>query len=102
MRVNVIEAQDLIPTDKTRFPDVYVKAQLGNQVMKTRSCQARTLGAVWNEDFLFVVAEPFEDHLVLTVEDRVASGKDEIVGRTYIPLNMVEKRADDHMIHARW
>ncbi|CAE6133370.1 unnamed protein product [Arabidopsis arenosa] len=102
VRVNVIEAQDLIPTDKTRFPDVYVKAQLGNQLMKTRPCQARTLGAVWNEDFLFVVAEPFEDHLVLTVEDRVAPGKDEIVGRTYIPLNTVEKRADDHMIHARW
>ncbi|KAJ4876300.1 C2 calcium/lipid-binding plant phosphoribosyltransferase family protein [Raphanus sativus] len=102
VRVNVVEAQDLVPTEKHRFPDVYVKAQLGNQVMKTRPCQARTLGAVWNEDFLFVVAEPFEDHLVLTVEDRVAPGKDEILGRTYIPLNTVEKRADDHMIHSRW
>lgn len=33
VRVNVVEAQDLVPTEKNRFPDVYVKAQIGNQVM---------------------------------------------------------------------
>ncbi|MCD9644683.1 FT-interacting protein 3 [Datura stramonium] len=102
VRVNVVEAQDLVPTEKTRFPDTYVKAQIGNQVLKTKPVQARTFNPLWNEDLLFVAAEPFEDNLVLTVEDRVAPGKDEIIGRVIIPLSMVEKRADDKMIHSRW
>ncbi|KAI3822210.1 hypothetical protein L1987_09796 [Smallanthus sonchifolius] len=102
VRVNVVEAQDLVPTDKTRFPDTYVKAHIGNQVMKTKTVQARSLNPLWNEDLLFVAAEPFEDHLILTVEDRVGPGKDEILGRVIIPLSMVEKRADDRIIHSRW
>lgn len=102
VRVNVIEAQDLIPTEKNRFPDVYVKAQIGHQIMKTKTVQARTLNPLWNEDLVFVAAEPFEDHLILTVEDRMGPGKDEIVGRTIIPLSMVEKRADDRIVHSRW
>lgn len=102
VRVNVVEAQDLVPTEKTRFPDVYVKAHIGNQVMKTKTVQARQMNPLWNEDLLFVAAEPFEDHLVLTVEDRVGPGKDEIIGRVIIPLSMVDKRADDCIIHSRW
>lgn len=102
VRVNVVEAQDLVPTERTRFPDVYVKAHIGGQVFKTKTVQARSLNPLWNEDLIFVAAEPFEDHLVLTVEDRVGPGKDEILGRVIIPLNMVEKRADDRIIHSRW
>lgn len=102
VRVNVVEAQDLIPTEKTRFPDVYVKGHIGNQVLRTKPVQARNFNPLWNEDLLFVAAEPFEDHLILTVEDRVAPGKDEILGRVIIPLTMVEKRADDRIVHSRW
>lgn len=102
VRVNVVEAQDLVSTDKSRFPDTYVKAHIGNQVMKTKTVQSRSLNPLWNEDLVFVAAEPFEDHLILTVEDRVGPGKDEILGRVIIPLTMVEKRADDRIIHSRW
>ncbi|KAL5537871.1 hypothetical protein UlMin_046332 [Ulmus minor] len=102
VRVNVIEAQDLVPTEKNRFPDAYVKVQIGHQVLKTKPVQARTLNALWNEDLLFVAAEPFDDHLILTVEDRVGPGKDEIIGRVIIPLSAVDRRADDRMIHSRW
>ncbi|KAK4746043.1 hypothetical protein SAY87_012355 [Trapa incisa] len=102
VRVNVIEAQDLVPTEKNRFPDVYVKAQIGNQIMKTRTVQARTLSPMWNDDLLFVAAEPFEDHLIISVEDRVGQGKDEIIGRVIIPLSGVEKRVDDRVVNSRW
>ncbi|XP_075485700.1 LOW QUALITY PROTEIN: multiple C2 domain and transmembrane region protein 7-like [Primulina tabacum] len=102
VRVNVVEAQDLVPLEKTRFPDAYVKAQIGNQVMRTKPVPARNFNPLWNEDLFFVAAEPFEDHLVLTVEDRVAPGKDETIGRVIIPLSMVEKRADDRVIHSHW
>lgn len=102
VRVNVVEAQDLIPTEKNRFPDVYVKVQIGNKVLKTKTVPARNLNPHWNEDLLFVAAEPFEDHMVLSVEDRVGPGKDEIVGRVIVPLNSMERRADDRIIHSRW
>ncbi|KAL0913559.1 hypothetical protein M5K25_017024 [Dendrobium thyrsiflorum] len=102
VRLNIIEAQDIIPMDKTRFPDVYVKAQLGNQFLKTRTVQARTLNPLWNEDLLFVAAEPFEDHLIMSVEDRVGPNKDEIIGRIIIPLASIEKRADDRIVNTRW
>ena len=102
VRVNVIEAQDLVPTERNRFPEVYCKAQIGHQVMKTKTVQARTLNSLWNEDLVFVAAEPFDDHLVLTVEDRVAPGKDEIIGRVIIPLTHIDRRADERLIPSRW
>lgn len=102
VRVNVIEAQDLIVSEKSRFPDAYVKVQIGNQVSRTKTVQIRTLNPIWNDDFMFVAAEPFDEHLVLTVEDRVAPNKDETIGRTVIPLNSVERRADDRLIRDKW
>lgn len=36
LRVNVIEAQDVLPNDRNRLPEVFVKAQIGNQVLKTK------------------------------------------------------------------
>lgn len=102
VRVNVIEVQDLVWEEKTRFPDVFVKAQINNQVLRTRSVQARNANALWNEDMMFVTAEPFEDHLVLTIEDRMGHNKEEILGKVFIPLNSVERRADDRLIHSRW
>ncbi|XP_057979287.1 FT-interacting protein 7-like [Malania oleifera] len=102
VRVNVIEAQDLVIADKNRFPDVYVRAQIGSQILKTKPVQARTLHPLWNQDLMFVAAEPFEEHLVLSVEDRVGPNKDETIGKVIIPLNSVEKRANDKLVHSRW
>ncbi|XP_058223655.1 FT-interacting protein 3-like [Rhododendron vialii] len=102
VRVNVIEVQDLILADRTRFPDVYVKAVIGNQALKTKPVQSRTRSALWNEDLMFVAAEPFDDHLVLTVEDRMGPNKDESLGSVSIPLNSVERRADNRLVHSRW
>eukprot|EP01018_Ginkgo_biloba_P012387 Gb_08022 [translate_table: standard] len=102
VRVNVIEAQDLQLSDKGRFPEVSVKVQLGNQVLKTRIAQNRTTSPLWNEDLLFVVAEPFEDHLMLMVEDRLGPSKEEIMGKTIIPLTTVERRADHRTVNSRW
>ncbi|KAK1284104.1 hypothetical protein QJS10_CPB21g00469 [Acorus calamus] len=102
VRVNVIEAQDIVVADKTRFPDVYVKVQIGGQLLKTRTVQARTMSPLWNEDLLFVAAEPFEEHLILTVEDRVGQNKDEVIGRVIIPISNIEKRADDRIVNTRW
>ncbi|XP_057780661.1 FT-interacting protein 3-like [Salvia miltiorrhiza] len=102
VRCNVIEAQDLVMGDKHRIANVHVKAQIGNQVLKTKPVQSHSMNASWNEDLMFVAAEPFDDHLILSVEDRVGPNKDEVLGKVFIPLTTVERRADDRIVHSRW
>lgn len=102
VRVRVIEAQDLILPEKARFPDASVKAQLGNQILKTKSVQARTLNPRWEQELMFVAAEPFDEPLILSVEDRVGPNKDETIGTLVIPLNTVVRRADDRFVPSKW
>lgn len=86
LRIKVIEAQDLIPSEKGRLPDAFVKVGVGNQLRVTRPCQMRTTNPVWDEELMFVVAEPFEDFIIVSVEDRVGSGKDETLGRVFLSV----------------
>ncbi|KAH7837386.1 hypothetical protein Vadar_013261 [Vaccinium darrowii] len=102
LRVNVIEAQDVVPNDKSRMPEVFVKAQVGNQVLKTKTCPTPTMNPLWNEDLVFVAAEPFEEQLVLTVEDRVHPSRDDVLGKISLPLNNFEKRLDHRPVHSTW
>ncbi|KAK9069214.1 hypothetical protein SSX86_013330 [Deinandra increscens subsp. villosa] len=102
LRVNVIEAQDLIPSDRTRFPEVYVKATLGNQALRTRVSISKSINPLWNEDLMFITSEPFEEPLVLSVEDRVGPGKDEILGRCAILLQYVDRRVDHRAVVSKW
>ncbi|CAN1307189.1 FT-interacting protein 3 [Linum perenne] len=102
LRVNVIEAQDLIPSDKGRYPEVFVKAILGNQMLRTRISPSRTVNPMWNEDLMFVAAEPFEEPLILSVEDRVAPNKDDVLGRCAIPLQYMDRRYDHKPVNTRW
>ncbi|PON87917.1 Phosphoribosyltransferase [Trema orientale] len=102
LRVNVIEAQDVEPRDRSQPPQAFVKAQVGNQILKTKLCQTRTTNPMWNEDLLFVAAEPFEEHLALTVENKVTSAKDEVMGRLELSLNIFERRLDHRAVHSRW
>ncbi|KAH9302936.1 hypothetical protein KI387_014519, partial [Taxus chinensis] len=100
--VSVIEAQDLMPADKGRYPEVTCKVQLGNQMLKTRPSQNRSTSPLWNEDHDFVAAEPFEEHLVLSVEDRTAPNKDEITGKCIIPLSTVPRHLDHKTVLSKW
>ncbi|BBG96319.1 C2 calcium/lipid-binding plant phosphoribosyltransferase family protein [Prunus dulcis] len=102
LRVNVIEAQDVLPNDRSRLPEVFVKAQVGNQLLRTKICPSRTANPLWNEDLVFVAAEPFEEQLVITVEDRVHPAKDEVLGKISMPIDMFEKRLDHRPVHSRW
>lgn len=102
LRVNVIEAQDVEQQDKSQPPQVFVKAQVGQQVLKTKLCPTKTTNPMWNEDLVFVVAEPFEEQLVLTVENKSTPAKDEVVGRSSLQLHKFEKRLDHRPVHSRW
>ncbi|XP_022152573.1 FT-interacting protein 1 [Momordica charantia] len=102
LRINVIEAQDVIPNDRNRLPDVFVKAQIGNQVLRTMISSTSTTNPFWNEDLVFVVAEPFEEQLLITIEDRVHPSKEDVLGQVSLPLDMFDKRLDHRPVHSRW
>lgn len=104
LRLTVIQTQDLqlgsvVSEPKVRsHPDLYVKAQLGAQLFKTsRTNIGSTPGSsssnpTWNEDLIFVAAEPFEPYLVITVED---STNMQSVGYTKVQVASIDKRTDD-------
>ncbi|XVF42651.1 hypothetical protein PTKIN_Ptkin01aG0381700 [Pterospermum kingtungense] len=101
LRLTVIQTQDLQlgseSEAKVRSPELYVKAQLGAQLFKTRRTQ---VGSAWNEDLVFVAAEPFEPFLVVTVED-VSNGRS--VGHAKIHVASIERRTDDKVeLKSRW
>ncbi|XVE62484.1 hypothetical protein DITRI_Ditri06bG0121600 [Diplodiscus trichospermus] len=99
LRLTVIQTQELGSGSeaKLRSPELYVKAQLGAQLFKTSRTQ---VGSAWNEDLVFVAAEPFEPFLVVTVED-VSNGQS--VGQTKIHVPSMERRTDDKMeVKSRW
>lgn len=102
LRVIVIEAQDIVPNDRGRVPEVFAKVQVGNQVLRTGICPDRTANPMWNEDLVLVVAEPFEEQLVLTIQDQVHQSKDDVLGRMSLPLTAFEKRLDHRPVHSQW
>ncbi|KAF7817168.1 protein QUIRKY [Senna tora] len=101
LRLTVIQTQDLQigsgSEAKVRNPELYVKAQLGAQVFKTGrtsigSSSSSSANPTWNEDLIFVAAEPFEPFLVVTVEDVSHS---QTVGQAKIHVSSIERRTDD-------
>ncbi|XP_071931640.1 FT-interacting protein 3-like [Coffea arabica] len=103
LRVNVIEAQELQLSDKNRQqPDIFVKVALGNMFLRTKISQSKSTCPLWNEDLMFVAAEPFEEQLALSVEEKVAPNKDVVLGNCLIPLRGVERRIDLRTPINRW
>ncbi|PIA36130.1 hypothetical protein AQUCO_03400204v1 [Aquilegia coerulea] len=110
LRVSVIEAQDLVPGEKgsgmMRFPEIMAKVQVGNQVLRTRVASATANRSpshpFWNEDMMFVVSEPFEDYLMVSIEDRLAPGRDEVLGRILLPVAAIERRLDNKPVISKW
>uniref|UniRef100_A0A7N0UXL4 C2 domain-containing protein n=1 Tax=Kalanchoe fedtschenkoi TaxID=63787 RepID=A0A7N0UXL4_KALFE len=102
VRVSVIEAQDVTPSDKGRIPSLRVKTQIGNHVQWTRTVQTQTMNPLWNEDFIFVAAEPFDEHLVLSLEDSLGGNKFESIGKVGILLNNAPRRLDNKLIPTQW
>ncbi|PKA50917.1 C2 and GRAM domain-containing protein [Apostasia shenzhenica] len=109
LRLTVIQTQDLRlytgPDKKSRTPAaaggslyLYVKAQLGGQIFKTAKmplCSSSSSAAnpSWNDDLIFVAAEPFDPFLTISVEDATAGG--ETIGQAKVPLVTIHRRLDN-------
>nr|XP_048334031.1 FT-interacting protein 7 isoform X2 [Ziziphus jujuba var. spinosa]XP_048334032.1 FT-interacting protein 7 isoform X3 [Ziziphus jujuba var. spinosa]XP_048334033.1 FT-interacting protein 7 isoform X4 [Ziziphus jujuba var. spinosa] len=102
LRATVVEAQDVLPiTTSLKEVTFQVKAQLGTQIFKTKTSVTGTGTPSWNEDLLFVAAEPFSDQLIFTVDIRQPKGPLSI-GLARIPLTAIERRVDDRKVASRW
>lgn len=51
---------------------------------------------------MFVVAESFEDYVMLSVEDRVGPNREEVVGRVMLPVSFISRRLDSKEVASRW
>ncbi|KAL2321234.1 hypothetical protein Fmac_030203 [Flemingia macrophylla] len=93
LRVNVIQAQDLLLKGKTgNNSEIFVQGVLGNLALRSRPMKTDQ-NLIWNEDLMFVVTEPFEDSLFLSIEQGIPT-KHESLGCCVVPLRNVEQRVD--------
>ncbi|KAJ8528921.1 hypothetical protein K7X08_030661 [Anisodus acutangulus] len=100
LRSSVIEAQDISQLTYSKESSYQIKAQLGFQVQNTKSI---TGSPSWNEDLVFVAAEPFTEHYLLffLIETRPAK-EQTILAVASIPLTTIERRVDDRKVASRW
>ncbi|OMO62641.1 C2 calcium-dependent membrane targeting [Corchorus olitorius] len=101
LRASVLEAQDILPLTALKEGSFQIKAQLGFQVQKTKVSVSRNGNPSWNEDLIFVAAEPFSDHLILYLEYRQPKGP-VTLGVVGVPLTAIERRVDERKVISRW
>lgn len=102
LRVNVIEAQDLVASDRA-MAEPFVSVHVGPyQRLRTSRSVTRGGSPFWNEDLMFVASEPFDEMMMLLVEDTVGPGKNEILGQVRIPLMSIDRRIDGRPVPSRW
>ncbi|XP_042945988.1 protein QUIRKY [Carya illinoinensis] len=101
LRATVLDAQDILPLKASKESSFQVRAQLGLQVSKTKLSVSRNGTLSWNEDLMFVAAEPSNDHLVFTLENRQPKAT-VTIGVVRIPLTAIERRVDDRPISSTW
>ncbi|RAL51957.1 hypothetical protein DM860_010675 [Cuscuta australis] len=101
LRLTVIQTQDLkfgSGTSEAKVRDLvlYVRGQLGAQIFKTSRTTFQSSSSAsnptWNEDLIFVAAEPFDPFLTVTVED-AAHGQP--VGHALVHVASIDRLADD-------
>ncbi|KAJ8630629.1 hypothetical protein MRB53_023952 [Persea americana] len=105
LRVQVLEAQDLVLPDKARVPDPVVKIQVGAQIRATRPSPSKSVNAMWNDELMFVVSEPSNEYMVVVVEDRVGPQKSEILGRLLLRVSDAAVTRSEHTLKvppSRW
>ncbi|KQK20754.1 protein QUIRKY [Brachypodium distachyon] len=104
LRLTVIEAQDTLMAARADA-GIAVRGTLGFQSLKTRTTAAvtRNGGPSWNEDLLFVAAEPFTDGDCFEISLEVRHGKDAFtVGSASVSLGSIERRVDDRKVASKW
>ncbi|KAK7310676.1 hypothetical protein RJT34_08322 [Clitoria ternatea] len=99
LRVNVIQAHDLLFRFHPERSDTFVQVDLGN--LRLRTSFSKGPKPLWNEDLMFVAQEPFSDTLVLSVEQGTLADHVSL-GRVEVRLKDVDKRLDEGGVETKW
>lgn len=104
LRSTVIEAQDISVLTRAKESSFQLKAQLGFQVQRTKAAATSSGAPSWNEDLMFVAAEPFtaESNLVFFLIEHRPPKEQAVIGVARVPLTAVERRVDDRNVVSRW
>ncbi|KAL1533836.1 FT-interacting protein 7-like [Salvia divinorum] len=92
LRVHVIAAQDLVPSDDSKPPDPIVRVEIAGQGRTTRAATTKGVNPEWNQELMYVACEPLNEYIRVSVEDNAAGG--ETIGRCLIPVRDVPKRVE--------
>ncbi|KAK4268593.1 hypothetical protein QN277_025223 [Acacia crassicarpa] len=101
LRVDLIQAQDLVDEDIAGNSEVFVQATLGSLTFRSKLVNKNEGNPKWNEDMFFAVLEPFDQHLFLSVEQGTMNNHRSI-GKCSIPLKNADKRLDGAPSDAQW
>ncbi|XP_028791420.1 FT-interacting protein 3-like [Neltuma alba] len=101
LRVNVIQAQDLLLRFHPESSDLFVQVDLGRLRLRTSFSKKKNPNPLWNEDLMFVAQEPFKESLVISVEQGTLADHVSL-GKCVIPLKNVDKRLDGGGVASRW
>ncbi|XP_003447761.1 fer-1-like protein 4 isoform X1 [Oreochromis niloticus] len=87
VRVYIVKATSLAPTDPNGKADPYLVIQVGEQNMDTKDRYIpKQLNPIFGEVFELTVSFPLETELVITVMDHDLVGADDRIGETRIDL----------------
>lgn len=87
VRVYIVKASSLSPTDPNGKADPYLVLQVGSQSQDTKDRYIpKQLNPVFGEVFEFTVSFPLETELLVTVLDHDLVGVDDVIGETRLDL----------------
>ncbi|KAM8868286.1 fer-1-like protein 4 [Synchiropus picturatus] len=87
VRVYIVKATTLAPTDPNGKADPYLILRIGQQTMDTKEKYIpKQLNPVFGEVFEFTVSFPLETELAITVMDHDMVGADDVIGETRVDL----------------
>ncbi|KAM3850594.1 fer-1-like protein 4 [Diretmus argenteus] len=87
IRIYVVKATSLAPTDPNGKADPYLVVRVGQQSLDTKEHYIpKQLNPVFGEVFELTVSFPLETELVVTVMDHDLVGSDDLIGETRVDL----------------
>ncbi|XP_076599691.1 fer-1-like protein 4 [Chaetodon auriga] len=87
VRVYIVKATNLAPTDPNGKADPYLVVRVGQQSQDTKDRYIpKQLNPIFGEVFEFTVSFPLETELVIKVMDHDLVGADDVIGETRIDL----------------
>ncbi|XP_078093137.1 fer-1-like protein 4 isoform X2 [Mustelus asterias] len=87
VRVYVVKATNLAPTDPNGKSDPYIVVKVGEQVQDSKDRYIpKQLNPVFGEVFEMTVAFPMETELTVSIFDHDMVGKDDLIGETKLDL----------------